>query len=225
MKIGFLHIPKAAGTSFHQAVGSNFQPAEVCPLRHDSQYAGVDLSELSDNYKFFSGHINFDTFQKLGVKNLIAIIRDPVSRVISIYNYHHNYEPGDGETVMPNVLYAKNNSFSDWIRTENKFYLEDLSNGMVRQFSGARGKNLKLTHSDLEIALENVQKVELVDFYSMETGISRLEKLYDISINLPLLNTSKYTKVIKDIADQDLEYLKSLNEFDIEFYDYAKSLL
>ncbi|MCV2875069.1 sulfotransferase family protein [Rhodobacteraceae bacterium XHP0102] len=86
IKIGFLHIPKAAVMSFHQAMASNFLQADISPLRHDSQYKDVNFLELLDTHSFSSGHINFDTFQKLQVEKLVSIVRDPIERVVSVYN-------------------------------------------------------------------------------------------------------------------------------------------
>ncbi|WP_321342317.1 sulfotransferase family 2 domain-containing protein [Breoghania sp.] len=223
MKIGFLHIPKAAGMSFHDALAANFPQSEICPLRHDGQYKDADFSALSSKYNFFSGHINFDTFQKLEVEKLISIVRDPIDRIVSVYNYHHNYEPRDGETLMPNVLSAKNNSFSDWIRTDSKAVMQDLSNGMVRQLSSIYCRNSDLTRSNLDIALKNIEQIDLFGFSSIESGIARIEQSYNLSIKMRVLNTSTYTKRTEDISDQDLAYVRSLNELDIELFNSVKS--
>jgi len=86
-QIIYLHIPKTAGTSFRLLMIKNYP--------EDRLWWNVDdFSGNLNDYKFIGGHRPYDfyTEHKNPEKLFISVVREPVSRAISLFNYHVNGE-------------------------------------------------------------------------------------------------------------------------------------
>lgn len=86
-KLLFLHIPKTAGQSVHAAIEKAFGKSSVCPARVNDQLRLLTAEELS-RYRVFSGHFDWEPFDKLG-NSLVTftVLRDPLERILSFYFY------------------------------------------------------------------------------------------------------------------------------------------
>lgn len=90
MKIFFLHIPKTAGQSVHQALIGSFGNKKVCPARVNDQLRQYSLAEL-DKYTVFSGHLDWRILDCLsGKKYVFTILREPLERILSFYFFLRN---------------------------------------------------------------------------------------------------------------------------------------
>ena len=89
-KIIFLHIPKTAGQSVHHFFETSFKKNEIFPGRVNRQLAQYSIEEMN-NYKIFSGHLDWDIMENLqGPKYTFTILRDPKERIFSFYFYTRN---------------------------------------------------------------------------------------------------------------------------------------
>ena len=87
MKLIFLHIPKTAGQSIHEALVKSFGSANVCPARNNDQLNSMTITELN-RFKVFSGHFDWVTFDCLhGPKYVFTVLREPQERILSFYFY------------------------------------------------------------------------------------------------------------------------------------------
>jgi hypothetical protein len=83
----FVHIPKTAGTAIDHAFKSLFRADEVFHGKTVYDYQPYSREELAD-YRFFSGHIQRDYFEKLPENTrYFTFLRNPVKRTISHYRY------------------------------------------------------------------------------------------------------------------------------------------
>ena len=91
-KTAFLHIPKTAGTSVSDIIESNYSAREIFSFRGNMERSYRKLRCLDESrleeIKIFKGHFFY------GIHNIIAceldyytVMRDPVSQVLSYYNY------------------------------------------------------------------------------------------------------------------------------------------
>lgn len=85
----FLHIPKTAGQSVHNYLSRVFKEQDICPARENFQLCGYSL-KTRKNFKLFSGHLDWAQLYGLHADAFtFSILRDPVDRIISFYNFMH----------------------------------------------------------------------------------------------------------------------------------------
>ena len=105
-RIVFLHIPKTGGTSLHSMLKSNFREPEIFPDRYDA-VLNTSLHRLL-TYRYFSGHFDFLAAASIpGIKKLVTMLRDPVSRVLSHYYFyraHVNNSHPNSHVTLANKL-------------------------------------------------------------------------------------------------------------------------
>lgn len=85
----FCHIPKTAGMTFRTILEDYFACEEICPATLSNQIADYTPEQLRQ-YRLFRGHLGFVNLPGLlAGKSLIkvTVLREPVSRVISHYEY------------------------------------------------------------------------------------------------------------------------------------------
>ena len=86
-KIVYLHIPKCGGTTLHSLLEAWYGKDAVHRERHNGLYFYAS-SQLASK-RVFSGHYDFYSTQLVpGRKIIISFLRDPVDRLISLYNFH-----------------------------------------------------------------------------------------------------------------------------------------
>lgn len=83
----FLHIPKTAGQTIHNAMSAMFGAARTSPVRVHSQ-AGDGAAQLPPGYAFYSGHIDWTALESLPSPRFVfTVLRDPRERIASFYLY------------------------------------------------------------------------------------------------------------------------------------------
>jgi hypothetical protein len=84
----FLHIPKTGGTTLRYSVlAQNLDKRLICPAYSYSQLLRLQPREIS-TYRLFSGHFYYSLYRLLPEKPVyITFLRDPVERVLSLYDY------------------------------------------------------------------------------------------------------------------------------------------
>jgi len=88
----FMHSPKTGGTTLHHLLLSHFPNESVCPERFNGlkNHAAGALAK----YRFFSGHYDLVSCLLVpGEKQIVTLLREPVSRLISMYNFLRAHRP------------------------------------------------------------------------------------------------------------------------------------
>jgi len=102
-KIIFIHIPKAAGTSFKAMVDKNYDKEKIFPYSDLSQFDVKDIPKYLEQYDVFMGHFNYQIFPKYAKKDMgfkmITFLRDPIERVYSEYHYYQRFTREHAEKV------------------------------------------------------------------------------------------------------------------------------
>src|SRR5688572_23622371 len=105
MKLIFLHIPKAGGTTLHSILERLYEGSNLFSIKVRGHHLGVEeftslSQEKKDQIQLLKGHMPFGLhthFKDADVK-YITLFRNPVDRIISHYEYvlrkanHYLYE-------------------------------------------------------------------------------------------------------------------------------------
>ena len=86
----FIHLPKNAGTTLISIIDNHFELEEICSTQLWWELTKISRKELL-KYKFFRGHFIYGIYNFLPSKPAyITMLRHPVERAISIYEFWRN---------------------------------------------------------------------------------------------------------------------------------------
>ncbi|MDX2029202.1 MAG: sulfotransferase family 2 domain-containing protein [Blastocatellia bacterium] len=82
----FIHIPKAAGTSFMSFLCSHFEEEQI--LR-DAYWESVRKQPIRnlDRYRLISGHTGYELVFHLKNPFIVTVMREPIDRLCSVYEF------------------------------------------------------------------------------------------------------------------------------------------
>lgn len=233
-KIFFCHIPKTAGTSFVQSLSTIFDEKHISQSRLLTDIA--ILKEDYQNLRLISGHFGIDDIGRdlLANHKKVTFLRDPVSRVISLYyfwNSHKDRYTGTPATD-PNykaVNLAINSSLEEFISTSDPEILAEISNTQCRYLAGSarfglQGINDRLLFEAATKAVrEDFDFVGLVEKYNK--SLMKFNKMFLGSKNVLYpehTNSNKHPKNNKHDRSV-IEKIVKMNTADRALYSYVKS--
>jgi hypothetical protein len=216
----YSHIPKTAGMTFRTIVEDQFPCHEICPATLNEQILNVPMEDMP-RFRLFRGHLGYTNIHTLvpGKRIInVNVLREPVARVISHYDYIRR-TPTD-----PRYDSIKDISLEDFAE---KLTLGKLGKNMQTYHVAkvARFHLADLTPEEtLEVAKESLDQFAFV-------GI--LEKFQDSLFLLsyifgwkPILNSrkenaSKKSKTGSDLPEGTLELIREQTQLDQVLYQYA----
>lgn len=221
-KVVFQHIPKCAGTSVHQAFLEHFNDKSICPERFN-KLESYSYEEIN-SYEFFSGH--FDAWRTgliPGPKFTFTFLREPIDRVISLYNFwrSHTWEHiNENNLIGPSI--AKSSTFEEFLKSQHIAVKSDINNVFVRTALGPiRSEKIeKIILNKPEMACEMAIK-----YYE---SLNFVGNVSDIKLQLPEL-FSKLNLELKSVpfANKGANTTSKIREEidDFVLTDEAKTLL
>ncbi len=85
--IVFLHLPKTAGQTIHNALAAAVGAARVSPIRTHTQVQG-DAAQFPLGHALYSGHLDWAGVGVLPARRFVfTVLRDPRERIASFYFY------------------------------------------------------------------------------------------------------------------------------------------
>lgn len=193
-KIVFLHVPKCAGSSvdkyFIDVLGKQnvliYDFKDLMPDRNENWINHC----LFDNFletRFISGHFDFNDCNKIiGNKHIITMIREPKSRIISLYYFLKSFNqytisqyPKRGN-IRQTLIKLKKQDILNFLQNNDPYVLNIIDNSITRLLTGLYCKDnqndpLKENpEKAINIALSNLNKF---------TAIGIVEK-FDLSLKL-----------------------------------------
>ena len=217
-KLIFYHTPKSAGTTFCNLI-SNLIPNSLRlngPLTPLSGFKDVEYQLTAhNNYKkniikinnlnpnFIYGHFPFCTGENFSNKLTVALLRDPISRAISHYNFK-----------------SQRNNSSKKLDIEKMFKKKIIpDNIVVRQFSN--NMDNEVNRLDLNLAIKNL--TENIDYLFNIDQTADLINLIISKYNLPnvLFQSSQITKkMFLQKNKKNILVIKSFNKYDLILYKF-----
>lgn len=224
----FNHIPKTAGMSFHQFIKDNLPSNSVLDFYTlDNRDRLVEYaSQPQSRYAAIVGHLPFSFFVNLTLpaKPLhITVLREPVARLISYYYYirtsesHYLHDWVVNEDISPQAFF------------ESKPTME-IDNLHLRFLCSTDCSNVPIggcTREMLEEAKDNLKNrfavVGLQEYFPQSLELTARVMGWK-NITIPEINRAPEKSKAAEKDAQTIELIRSMNELDIELYEYGQEL-
>jgi hypothetical protein len=215
----FIHIPKAAGTTFNSILNRNFTKKEILKFPHHKyqniefikeEFQKKDISQV----KIISGHMKFGLHRELKLNHFsyVTMLRNPLERMVSHYYY-----------VLKHPTHylhseAKNLSLEEYILSDIS---DEHQNAQTKYLAGNdAGTNLKI----LTKAKQNIEDHFSFVGLSEEFDLSLFELKPILGLKRIIYkkrNVNSHSKNL--IISPEAESLfKERNELDYELYGYCR---
>ena len=216
-KLVFLHIPKTAGSSIGSFFDSQFQEDEVCHIYSGNPNVELEKALIDDRIKFIRGHFGLYKALRPSLNNtdvfIFTFLRDPVNRVISLYNHLKRRQLTEHLDRMNQVTSLQ--SFLD---------LKQDFNEQTRYLSGIQGKEkFQKSISDAYAqAINNASKINFIGSVEhLQKDMQLLCKQLDFTLPTSMKAKNKGMKRLKQQLLQ-LRYqqkIKQVESFDFKLYN------
>ena len=233
----FLHIPKVAGTTLIQILRQSYRKENH--YFYDTRKPDacieqlVHLSERKKNrIKVVSGHFSFGFHEYFGNDNFkyFTIMRNPVERVIS----HYNYAKYKRDHYLNETLKANPISLPEYVQSG---ICNEVNNGMAKQLAGLYvndnfgyfKKNKEVFNDEdlFRMAQNNIKKhftfVGIMEEFD-KTLILLKESLKISDLNIKYTSRNQAKTKHKKISNEELEIIKEFNKVDIKLYEEYKDI-
>jgi len=241
----FMHIPKTGGTSMRKAVGDAYESSERAFIYEEGGVRGslkrrafAKLpSEERARVRLAFGHYPYGLHSSVpGDSAYVAVVRDPVDRVISVYD-HYRHHKGVRYALMSSTARSRDRAAMERAEIEQSgLDLEswifermptEVDNQMVRQIAGAPTIPFGECGDDLlATALEHIeQRFEMLMLQDeLPAGLTRLSS----RIGRPLtsghrLKVNRRRQPIDAVEKRVRDRIADLNRLDTQLYAFARA--
>jgi hypothetical protein len=222
----FMHIPKTAGTAFREAMIRNYKHSQVAYLYpHPPGFLVSNLGllplEQRARFRLVMGHFQYGIHEFLPQEyTYVTIVRDPVERVISHYNYLRQTEP---EITSEGAVTLSLPEMLERHRTAN------LDNLMVRCFSGVDKNDVPPGHVDqgaYDLAIDHLRtKFKFVGYQGKaDEAYAALQKQFHWNARASLEVVNKGDRSSADVDEATRRIVERFNTWDCRLYSKAREL-
>ncbi|MDX2041424.1 MAG: sulfotransferase family 2 domain-containing protein [Acidobacteriota bacterium] len=237
----FLHIPKTAGISFAAFLCSHFEQTEILQGSYWEVIRKRPISELS-TYRLITGHIGYDLVFHLKNPFVITILRHPVDRLCSLYEYLNQVFDREPNTIASDPdINALNQLWKIAVRRSLPEFLESteapvlaalLQNPQARQLAQATPYLLTdLSDEQLfQLAKSRLSKIEVVgtaDSFANTVNVTCRKTGWGLPEDFSRYNLNITEKrPVRDLLDKSLrQKIERMCAVDTELYHLAQKRL
>jgi len=234
-----MHVPKTGGTSMDSAIKKHYgcQSYHIDPIQTKSManllYQSVPcidkgtyllrdgfvLDAMNRDILYISGHCHFNhkIWEHYSHKYAyVTLLRDPVKRYISAYFFDSSKKVGEHSYT--------DLSLEEFVKTHRGIRLGHFYLNYFSGFPIEKNYNLSKISSRIEIAQQNLLKLDLVGFLEeLEDFKIRFKKQFGLSLRIPHKRKNPVPK--PQISPHVLDEIKEICQPDIEIYEFMKSYL
>lgn len=230
----FIHIPKAAGTTFYKVLDRQYKPRQILYIEHGlAKQGSIDaFRQLADDRKSYlrciRGHMPFGLHKWLSQPvTYITILRNPVERVIS---YYHYVRSTPNHRFYSEVI-QKNMSLEDFVRkimdiNENNLQVRWIS-GCV-DFDSVMPPYDDLPSNALDLAKENIESCFTVCGLTERFNESLLlmQKILGWKCVVYMRrNVGKRRRPKRELPSSTIRLIEKNEEQDLALYEFANRRL
>lgn len=243
-RLVFLHVPKCGGTTLHHLLEAWYGKSQM----HDERFNGLYRREAADlaSKSVFSGHFDFySTCLIPGPLVRISFLRDPLERLVSLYNFHRAHsEKAVRESRLKLLQWAHEFDIDEYFMHPEVRAHHAIHNSIVRHFSNIPQVGLQLNRPELvavsieemfQQACRNLEEFAFIGF--MDRYEADLAALADV-LGMPRPGEVAHRQVLDDLMETDpsmrkvakqkpseatMAAMTDLVTFDRDFYAYARS--
>jgi hypothetical protein len=224
----FLHIPKTAGTTLLEILDRQYPPEAVFSIgaiaqESIAQFEMMDEEERS-KIRLLRGHMGYGLHEFLpGPVQYFTILRDPVARVISHYNFirrtpdHYLYDRVIGGNLSLHALLQEN-------------YALMLNDAQVRLISGVWGDVPfgEVTLEMLETAKKNLAQsfpvVGLTEQFDKTVLLLKETFNWPGDIAYHKRNVTREGMTVDTLPAETIKLIRRVNRQDQALYDFGRKL-
>lgn len=221
----FLHIPKTAGTTLTELFWRCFRSNDVVRL-HDGG-SSADVENAVEKYLCISGHIPFSSLESsLDRVSSFTLLRDPISRVASLYNFWRRFDEAlyKGKPAQVNVIHAKRLTLAELTECRHPLIKNEVANGMCKMLlSGGASGCCPATDAELFAAAKrNLDRMNFGVVEELDKSLELLQGAAGLEVHdRVMLNTSSNEVAIR-LTEPDIKAIMNVNLADIMLFNYAR---
>lgn len=227
----FHHVPKTAGTTMRALVRRQYSSGKTYTLQDDAKYALLSaFGEMSqserDNYQLVLGHQAIRLANQLSAPMVITFLRNPISRVVSLYYYARDVRPEHPWHQMTNTLSIEQ-LFAEGIHEQ----WSELANGQCRSLMSwglfAQMKDKLGWASALEqlvLGQNACLVVGLTERFDESLLLMRRRLGWKRYPYYERKNTNKRNKFSTAVSDKARQAIADHNREDLALYDAATAV-
>gem|GEM_PF-1219196 len=231
--IVFVHCWKAGGSTLHHLIGGEFKQNDVFWGDADELFR-KNIHKIR-SYSLISGHFLLSDTQWIpDKKRVISMLRDPYSRMLSLYHFAKAHDINNvHKNDLQMVKVAKKYSIEEFFNSDEILSNSSLINNYTRTFSLQRDS--EKNEISLETAIENIKS--LTSFGIMERYEESVNLIFR-SLDLPIPQTITKANVLDEriqkrelqqikkshLSDKLVDLLHRFVDLDVPFYKEASRI-
>jgi hypothetical protein len=231
----FVHIPKTAGSSFLRSLANTFGDNKVRRVEARTEeeiQSAIDAVVASsfDGVSCLTGHLWLHMVETcLDQTQAFTILRDPVTRVLSLYRFLRVHSSDHLATLG----FTPDFSLSDFLSSKHHEIITQVNNGMTRTLSG----NCDLLHRDtelywnmdkkpdlVEVALANLEQMDFGVVEHMGATLELARHSWSIPFTLSEVEENVTEPASEAPTAAMLEQIRELNAMDLMLYERANKM-
>ena len=232
----FVHIDKVGGLSVIAVLRKHFEPTAICAHAPNDAWLPGDLP----GYRLYAGHFTYDFYGGQGGTKLI-MVRHPVARIVSLYDFYRSHRPEYLATVQPRLPgpeLARSGNLTHFLRTKDPDVIESSSNTVAHRVLGRRYYEL-MPNEDAVLAesthqLRDFAWIGITELF--EPSIQLLCDMFGWAVPevMPKENSTYHNhsnnpyleRVERTVpTEKERELILQRNRIDLALYDGARTLL